>query len=114
MILSSFGAPSFSGGSSFETLDFSLPSYDEAVKEGTTESKVDASVGAPASRATLNDPQVSASPPTSIPAAAPTLPTVSQVKDIQKKPADDDAVVAAEKKKADLQLRRALEKQKQL
>lgn len=30
----SIGAPSFSAGSSFDTLDFSLPSYDEATKGG--------------------------------------------------------------------------------
>jgi hypothetical protein len=30
-LIVSVGAPSFGGGTSFETLDFSLPSYDEAV-----------------------------------------------------------------------------------
>lgn len=30
-LIVSGGAPSFGGGASFETLDFSLPSYDEAV-----------------------------------------------------------------------------------
>ena len=30
-IVLSAGAPSFGGGGSFETLDFSLPSYDQAV-----------------------------------------------------------------------------------
>lgn len=34
----SIGAPSFSAGSSFDTLDFSLPSYDEATKGGDVSS----------------------------------------------------------------------------
>lgn len=34
----SIGAPSFSAGSSFDTLDFSLPSYDEATKGSSSDS----------------------------------------------------------------------------
>ena len=37
-ILSSAGAPSFSAGGSFDTLDFSLPSYDQATKGDTLDS----------------------------------------------------------------------------
>ena len=37
-ILSSAGAPSFTAGGSFDTLDFSLPSYDEATKGDTLDS----------------------------------------------------------------------------
>ena len=37
-ILSSAGAPSFTAGGSFETLDFSLPSYDQATKGDTLDS----------------------------------------------------------------------------
>jgi hypothetical protein len=33
-LIVSIGAPSFGGGQSFETLDFSLPSYDQAVSGG--------------------------------------------------------------------------------
>ena len=33
-VLLSAGAPSFGGGGSFETLDFSLPSYDQATSGG--------------------------------------------------------------------------------
>lgn len=33
-IVLSLGAPSFGGGASFETLDFSLPSYDQATSGG--------------------------------------------------------------------------------
>jgi hypothetical protein len=33
-LILSVGAPSFGGGQSFETLDFSLPSYDQAVSGG--------------------------------------------------------------------------------
>jgi len=36
VLLSAFGAPSFSGGASFETLDFSLPSYNEATKSSSS------------------------------------------------------------------------------
>ena len=35
-LLLSVGAPSFGGGGSFETLDFSLPSYNEAVSGDVT------------------------------------------------------------------------------
>jgi len=38
-IISSAGAPAFSAGASFDTLDFSLPSYNEATKSDTLDVK---------------------------------------------------------------------------
>lgn len=47
-LLLSAGAPTFGGGASFETLDFSLPSYDQAVTGDVAPSK-------PATKDTSND-----------------------------------------------------------
>lgn len=46
-VLLSAGAPSFGGGGSFETLDFSLPSYDQAVSGGDVSKPAPAPTPAP-------------------------------------------------------------------
>lgn len=109
IILTAFGAPSFGGGASFETLDFSLPSYNEAVK-GSSEGRDSAMVesppaGPPSFTATFAEP-VDSAPPSS----------VAKSKEIEEKAAQDNEarLAAEEKKKAELQAKRALEKQKQL
>ena len=107
-ILTSFGAPSFSAGSSFETLDFSLPSYNEAVSGsvgGPDSTKTEPPSAPPAFTATFTEPVVSA-PPSSPPPPKPI--------EKDEKAATEATVAADEIKKAELQARRALEKQKQL
>jgi hypothetical protein len=106
IILTSIGAPSFIAGSSFETLDFSLPSYNEAVgRTPITEGK---SNGPLSFTATFNEPLVY-TPPSPIPSPSERDEKGSPTKDAEAKKLDDE-----EKKKADLQAKRALEKQKQL
>mmetsp|Transcript_9668 Transcript_9668/g.18145 ORF Transcript_9668/g.18145 Transcript_9668/m.18145 type:complete len:403 (-) Transcript_9668:1869-3077(-) len=118
----SIGAPSFSAGSSFDTLDFSLPSYEEATKGGDISST---SKSAPAFTADFPDfklPREEVKKEAAVDEAA--IKKAADDEKAAKAKAKEEArlakekeaaekAAAEEKKKAELAARREAEKKKQ-
>ncbi len=80
VIVSAFGAPNGAMGGSYETLDFSLPSYSEATKSGSATKSSDAPPAFTPSFGDLKLPEPS-----------------SKVEEVPKEEADEEAKAAAKK-----------------